>query len=217
MLYWFSEKRQLQKSLTTTAFLPSFHNFHYSDASCKNTAGSSTGKKMETLSLRPANYEDLEEEWLFVQAMPEDENGLTNRWHAISREEFEKTALPDMIRYAKGIGLPDWMVPETFYFLWKDEKIIGQFRIRHYLNDSLREGSGHIGQFIAKEYRGKGYGTAGLRLTLEEACRIVPEDEIYLRVNKDNPASLHVMLKNNGTIVAEDESHYFVRIKKFGA
>ena len=77
---------------------------------------------METLSLRPANYEDLEEEWLFVQAMPEDENGLTNRWHAISREEFEKTALPDMIRYAKGIGLPDWMVPETFYFLWKDEK-----------------------------------------------------------------------------------------------
>ena len=47
--------------------------------------------------------------------------------------------------------------------------------------------------------------------------KIVPEDEIYLRVNKDNPASLHVMLKNNGTIVAEDESHYFVRIKKFGA
>ena len=169
---------------------------------------------MSELSLRPANYEDIEKEWLFVKDMPEDENGLTNKWHGISRHDFEKSALPDMIRYSKGVDLPDWMVPETFYFLWKGESIIGQFRIRHYLNDTLREGAGHIGQFIAKEYRGKGYGTAGLRLTLEEARRIVPEAEIYLRVNKDNPASLKVMLKNSGKVVAEDDVHYFVRIKK---
>lgn len=105
---------------------------------------------MSELLLKPANYDDLEKEWLFVKNMPEDENGLTNQWHSISREDFEKTALPDMIRYSKGIDLPDWMVPETFYFLWKDENIIGQFRIRHYLNDALREGAGHIGQFIGK-------------------------------------------------------------------
>ena len=169
---------------------------------------------MSELLLKPANYDDLEKEWLFVKNMPEDENGLTNQWHSISREDFEKTALPDMIRYSKGIDLPDWMVPETFYFLWKDENIIGQFRIRHYLNDALREGAGHIGQFIGKEYRGKGYGTAGLRLMLNEARKIVPEDEIYLRVNKNNPASLHVMLNNSGKVVGEDDTHYFVRIKK---
>ena len=169
---------------------------------------------MSELLLKPANYDDLEKEWLFVKNMPEDENGLTNQWHSISREDFEKTALPDMIRYSKGIDLPDWMVPETFYFLWKDENIIGQFRIRHYLNDALREGAGHIGQFIGKEYRGKGYGTAGLRLTLNEARKIVPEDEIYLRVNKNNPASLHVMLNNRGRVVGEDDTHYFIRIKK---
>lgn len=169
---------------------------------------------MSELLLKPANYDDLEKEWLFVKNMPEDENGLINQWYSISREDFEKTALPDMIRYSKGIDLPDWMVPETFYFLWKDENIIGQFRIRHYLNDALREGAGHIGQFIGKEYRGKGYGTAGLRLTLNEARKIVPEDEIYLRVNKNNPASLHVMLNNSGRVVGEDDTHYFVRIKK---
>ena len=34
----------------------------------------------------------------------------------------------------------------------------------------------------------------------------------YLRVLKDNPASLRVMLKNGGRITAEDGEHYFVRI-----
>ena len=117
------------------------------------------------------------------------------------RGHDEAEALPDMIRFARGIGLPDWMVPETFLFLWEDDKIVGQFRIRHYLNDALREGGGHIGQFIKKEYRGKGYGTKGLALTLEVARTIVPEDEFYLRVNRDNPASLKVMQKNGGRIV----------------
>ena len=51
------------------------------------------------------------------------------------------------------------------------------------------KGGGHIGQFIAKEYRNKGYATRGLALTLK------------------------VMLKNDGYIVREDDVHYYVRIK----
>ena len=113
------------------------------------------------LYLKQANYEDIEKEYLFVKDMPVDENGLTNQWHGISREEFEK-----------------------------DDEIVGQFRIRHYLCKSLREGAGHIGYFVHKNHRGKGYGTEGLRLTLEVARTIIPEDEFYLRVNRDNPASL---------------------------
>ena len=166
------------------------------------------------LKLKEANFDDIEKEWQFVRDMPEDENGLTNDWSGISREDFEKQALPDMIRFSKGIDLPDWMVSETFLFLWDDDEIVGQFRLRHYLNDALREGSGHIGQFIARKYRGKGYGTKGLALTLEYGRSIIPEDEFYLHVNKNNPASLKVMLNNGGRIVAENEEKYFVRIKK---
>ncbi len=169
---------------------------------------------MTELKLKPANFDDIEKEWKFVTALPQDENGFTNQWHGIDRESFEKNALPDMLRFSKGIDLPDWMVPETFFFLWKDDEIVGQFRIRHYLNDALREGAGHIGYFIGKAFRVKGYGTEGLRLTLQEARKIIPEDEVYLRVNKDNPASLHVMLKNGGRVVAENEEKYFVRINK---
>ena len=105
-------------------------------------------------------------------------------------------------------------MPESFFYLWKEDEIVGEFRIRHFLCDSLREGAGHIGYFIGKEHRGHGYATEGLRMTLELARKIVPEEEIYLRVNKDNPASLKVMLKNGGRIDHEDETKYYVRVGK---
>ena len=110
--------------------------------------------------------------------------------------------------------MPDWMVPVTILYLWQDETIVGQFRIRHYLNDALRTGAGHIGYFIAKDYRGKGFATEGIRQTLDVARTIVPEGEIYLRVNEDNPASLKVMMKNEGKIVGKAEGKIFVRIRK---
>ncbi len=166
------------------------------------------------LYLKEVNYDAIEKEYLFVRDMPVDENGLTNPYHNISKEDFEKVALREMFAFQKGENLPEGYVPETFLFLWKDEEIVGQFRIRHYLCESLRTGAGHIGYFIKKEFRGRGYGKEGLRQTLQIARTIIPEDEIYLRVNKDNPASLHVMLYNGGYIKYEDESKFYVRIKK---
>ena len=167
--------------------------------------------------LKKAGPEDIEKEWQFVRDMPEDENGLTNAYSGVSREAFEKKALPEMLAFAEGKNLPEGYVPETTFFLWDDDTIVGQFRIRHYLCESLRTGAGHIGYFVAKPFRGKGYGTEGLRLTLEEARRIVPEEEFYLRVNRNNPASLHVMLRNGGRIVAQDDTKYYVRIPNPGA
>ena len=167
---------------------------------------------MSNLFLKPANIEDAEKEWQFVAAMPENENGLTNRWHGVSREKFISEALPRMINNSKGIDLPESFVPDTTLFLWNDDEIIGQFRLRHYLPKSLIPG--HIGYFIAKEHRGKGFATEGLRLTLEYGSAIIPEDEFYMRLNKDNPASLRVMLKNGGRIVGEAEDKLIVKIPK---
>lgn len=166
------------------------------------------------LYLKEANFEDMEKEYRFVREIPADENGFGNSWHGVSREEFAQKALAQMISASKGENLPEGYVPETFLFLWQDDEIVGQFRIRHYLNESLRNGAGHIGYCIKKEYRGKGYGKEGLRLTLQIAKDIIPEEEIYLQVNKDNPASLHVILGNGGYIHSEDEKTYLLRIKK---
>ena len=166
--------------------------------------------------LREANPADLEKEWRFIREMPEDENGMTNAWHGVSLEDFRDKALPAMMDAAEGKGLPEGYVPETALFLWDGEEIVGHFRIRHYLCDSLRIGAGHIGYCVGREYRGRGYGTEGLRQTLAVARNIVPEEEFYLRVNRDNPASLKVMLNNGGRIVAEDETKYYVRIPNPG-
>ena len=110
--------------------------------------------------------------------------------------------------------MPDWFVPETYYYLWDKDRLLGEFRIRHCLTEALRNGAGHIGYSIRKDMRGNGYGTTGLKLTLEIARGIVAEDEIYLRVNKDNIASQKVMLKNGARITGKDKSHYFMRIPK---
>lgn len=165
------------------------------------------------LYLKEINFDDIEKEYLFVREIPFDENGFTNQWHGCSREAFDEV-VRKRIAYSKGEELPEGYVPESFFYLWKEDTIVGEFRIRHFLCESLREGAGHIGYFIGKEYRGRGYATEGLRLTLEKALEIVPEEEIYLRVNKDNPASLKVMLKNGGRIDHEDEMKYYVRVGK---
>jgi len=166
------------------------------------------------MELRKLNYQDAKEQWEYITQLPKDENGLTNQFFGISYEDYLRTALPEMISYEHPVNMPDWFVPETFYYLWDGNLLVGEFRIRHYLTDALRNGGGHIGYSIKKEFRGKGYGTIGLGLTVRIARDIVLEDEIYLQVNKDNIASQKVMLKNGAYKAGEDEDHFFMRIPK---
>lgn len=165
------------------------------------------------LYLKPASYEDIEKEWLFQRSIPEYDNSFINEYHGISRKDFN-TALGTIISQSEGKNLPKGYVPQTIYYLWDDNEIVGTFHFRHFLCESLIEGSGHIGYYIAPQFRGKGYASKGLKLLLDEIYDKVPEDEIYLRVNRDNPASLKVMLKNGGYIHHEDEHKYYVRIRK---
>ncbi len=166
------------------------------------------------MKLRKINMRDAAAQWEYTTALPADENGLTNPYHGVPYDEYVGTVLPKLISYEHPVGMPDWFVPETYYYLWDGDRLVGEFRIRHYLTDALCSGAGHIGYSIRKDMRGNGYGTAGLKLTLDIARGIIPEDEIYLRVLKDNIASQKVMLKNGARITGEDETHYFMRIRK---
>ena len=166
------------------------------------------------MELRKINLQDAVDQWEYTTALPEDENGLTNPYHGVSLEEYMESVLPTLISYEHPVNMPDWFVPETYYYLWDEDNLIGEFRIRHHLTEALRNGAGHIGYSIGKFYRGKGYGTAGLGLTIQLAKDIVPEEEIYLRVNKDNLASQKCMLANGAYKAGEDEEHFFMRIPK---
>ena len=180
------------------------------------------------LCLKAANTADIEAEYDFVTHQPADENGFTNQYTGCSFEEFRDTILPGFIDHAQGRNLPEGYVPGTEYFLWDDgqntgtqncntgecaeKQIVGLFRLRPQLNDFLRQYHGHIGYGIRADMRGRGYGTEGLRLLINIAREVIDEDEIYLSVHRDNPASLAVQLKNGAYIVRADEECYYTRI-----
>ena len=164
--------------------------------------------------LRKMNYDDIVEQWKYITALPADENGFTNPYEGVSFEEYQTSVLPELMMHEHPVNMPDWFVPATYYYLWDDDTLIGEFRIRHRLTETLRTGAGHIGYGIKKEFRGKGYGTKGLALTLDLARKIVPEDEIYLRVLKTNVPSFKVIMHNGAYIAGEDDDHYLLRVKK---
>lgn len=163
--------------------------------------------------LKEANVDDAEMEYKFIKDTPRYENGFENKYSDFSYEDFIYAALPKLINLSKGIEVPKGYVPETFYFLWDNSNIVGLFKIRHYLTESLRNGAGHIGYCIHKNYRHKGYATKGLELAIEKAKDIIKENEIYLSVHIDNSASLKVQMNNGAYIHHSDEIEHYTRIK----
>ena len=165
------------------------------------------------LYLKKINFEDIEEEYNAIKSMPAQENGFENKYYNVTKDEFINQVIPKLLKNSEGLELPDGYVPDTYFFLWDDNKIVGLFKIRHYLNDFLKNGPGHIGYGILPEYRGKGYAKQGLLLTIEKCKDLIKEDEIYLSVHKDNPASLKVQLDCGAFIVGETDEEYLTRMK----
>ncbi len=164
------------------------------------------------IQLLPMCPEIAEAAWACMQELP-PENGFTSIAYGVSWEEFQAVHVKGMMDSAAGIGLRPEYVPQTYYFLMDGEKAVALFKVRHYLNDFLRNGAGHIGYGVRQSERGRGYATAGLALAVEALRPVIDTDEVYMSVDKTNPASLRVMMKNGAYIHHENEDHYFTRIK----
>lgn len=165
------------------------------------------------LLLKKINYEDIDKEYEAIIKIPHNENGFENKYYNVSKEEFKDEILPKLLKNSEGIDLPEGYVPDTYFFLWNNQEIVGLFKIRHYLNDFLKKGPGHIGYTILENYRGNGYATEGLKLAIEECKKIIKEDEIYLSSHKNNPLSLKVQIKCGAYLYGENENEYLTRIK----
>lgn len=140
--------------------------------------------------LRKANLEDATKEYELAQKNPALENGYQNKAYGVSFDEFVNETIPKWLDSDKGVNLDEGYVPDTHYFLWVDDTPVGIFKLRHYLNDWLRDNAGHAGYGIVEEYRGHGYATEGLRLLIEEACKLsIDTDELYLSVSKNSNRS----------------------------
>lgn len=164
--------------------------------------------------LKEANKEDVDKEYAFFQSIG-SENGFMNPFEGMNYETFCTRGLTKILNASNIEFLKPGRVPMTYFFLWNDDEIVGVFKIRHELNDQLRNGSGHIGFGILPQYRRLGYATKGLALALEKCRTILSKDttEVYLSCFKNNIGSLKAQLNNKAYIHHEDEDMYYTRIK----
>lgn len=164
------------------------------------------------MALKEMWLTDFDRTYELCISFPKEENGFHNAAFGMDREQFaDYRKLKE--EYSRGANLPEGFVSDTTYVLTcQDGRYLGLFNLRHELNDFLKEGPGHIGYIIRKEYRGQSYATTGLALTIRKAREIGIRGELYLSVHKDNPASFKAMLNNGGYIHHENDEEYFVRI-----
>ena len=165
------------------------------------------------LYMKALNVKDAEAEHKAFNRIP-TENGFENPFYGQDLETFRNVTIPQLINESEGINLKKDHVPQTCFMLWREQEIVGIFKVRHCLNEITRTGSGHIGYAIAPAYRNRGYARYGLELAIKELKKMpdFPEKEVYLSCYKSNPASLKVMLKNGAYITHEDQWRYFARI-----
>lgn len=109
---------------------------------------------------------------------------------------------------AQGIGLPLGYVPQTTFWLLREEvDILGTSRLRHFLTQDLELEGGHIGYDIRPSERCKGYGTQILALTLEKTGSLGLK-RVLVTCDSDNIASARVIQKNGGVLENEVISKY---------
>ena len=101
--------------------------------------------------LQPLSPADGREFYNMLQRIP-PENGFENSAYTMDYGDFPAW-LAKKADMARGIGLEDWMVPSSTFWLMEDGVPVGQGNIRHRLTDALRERGGHIGYAVAADHR----------------------------------------------------------------
>ncbi len=91
-------------------------------------------------------------------------------------------------------------IPRSFFWLLDETgEAVGIVRMWHYLNNSLRERTGHISYYVRRDQRGKGYGREALRQALI-ALEKTGEKRGLLIADLDNLPSTRVILANGGRL-----------------
>ena len=166
------------------------------------------------LYLRPLSKEDGQEVYAMLQEIGSNENGFHNDVFQMDYEGY-RAWLHRQCELDRGIDMPDWMVPQSSYWLFDGDMPIGCGRLRHRLNESLSAASGHIGYAVRHTQRGKGYGTHILRLLMQEAQKLEIA-QLQVSANADNLPSNKVILRCAGILfrTADGRNFYHIDLKK---
>ena len=161
------------------------------------------------LSLCRLTPQDGEDIFTMLQSIPEEENGFLNPMRGCTDDQYRQWLIQSN-EESNAVGLTDgWKVPQTVYWLYADGNPVGFGKLRHFLTDALRADGGHVGYAIRPGERGKGYGTALLRLLAEQAGDI-GIDRLLLTIHRGNDASLRAAQKAGGVIESENDDFIYV-------
>lgn len=159
------------------------------------------------LYVQKAALTDGREVYEMLQRIP-PENGFLNSCYQMDWAEFPNW-LAKRVNMAQGIGLEDWQVPSTTYWLMDDGIPVAMGSLRHRLTDVLRERGGNIGYAVDSTKRGRGYGKALLGLMIQEARRMGITEELLVTIHPDNTASRRVAEANGGELRRETAEHVY--------
>ncbi|MGB6127395.1 MAG: GNAT family N-acetyltransferase [Psychrilyobacter sp.] len=131
---------------------------------------------------------------------------------SMTREEFPKY-LEDKYTEDLGVDLKNGRVPQTTYWLYVDGIPSGMILIRRRINESLLKRGGHIGYYIKKDHRRKGYGKKMLSLCLD-ILRKEGLDKVLITCNVDNLGSQKIIEGNNGVLenIVDGSKRYWIDI-----
>ncbi len=140
------------------------------------------------------------------------ENGFVNRGFDLSPEDFGEF-LRQQVNSDLGLNLGPGLVPQTWYWLRIDQKLVGYGKLRHSLNEQLRKMGGHVGYTVRPLARGKGYGTILLREILAEA-KGIGIDRALVTCSEYNSPSRRVIENNGGLLedTTDEGCRYWINL-----
>ena len=162
---------------------------------------------MPDFMLKKTSLSDGVDIYRMLQEIKAEENGFRNPVKSATWEEYQRQ-LKLWKDYGQGIGQPDWMVPETWFWFYADGVPAGVGTLRHRLTPALLNGSGHIGYALAASFRGKGYGNILMGLLVAEAQK-KGIDKIRIRCQSGNKPSEKAIRFNGGIFEKEENGHKF--------
>ena len=134
-------------------------------------------------------------------------------------ELLEYTSFDNWLEMIKNNSISNSsIIPSSVYFTLRkaDNKIIGNIKINHYLNENLFNNVGHIKHSICPSERNKGYGTKQLNLALKK-CKELGIGRVLLETDRTNIASINTIINNGGILENSKENinnRYWISLKK---
>ncbi|RUT44474.1 GNAT family N-acetyltransferase [Paenibacillus anaericanus] len=145
--------------------------------------------------LMPIESQDV---FHMIQEIGEGQNGFVNNLYSDDLQVFQEK-LNRNHGMSQGINLPGGAVPQTIFWFYIEDKLVGYGKMRHYLNEKLQEHGGHIGYIIRPSERRKGYGEIALKELVIKANEKGIQ-ELLLTCDESNIASRRVIESNKGIL-----------------